>query len=48
MGQMEVPGYTDALDQTLKSLSSVLHLSSLSVLLASMMEVELLQTMVKP
>ena len=43
MGQTEVTGCTSSLDQILKSLSSVPRLSSLSVLLASMVEVEFLQ-----
>lgn len=41
-GAEEVPGCTGSLDQ-IKSVSSVFCLSSLSVLLASRMEVELLQ-----
>ena len=43
LGQTEVPGCTSSLDQILKSLSSVPRLTSLSVLLASMVEAEFLQ-----
>lgn len=42
-GHTEVPGYPDALDQPLKSLSRVPHLSGLPVLLRSMVEADLLQ-----
>lgn len=42
-GHTEVPGYPDALDQFLKSLSRVPHLPGLPVLLRSMVEVDRLQ-----